>query len=105
MSFMKKMSPPNKMAALYDFQGKPLPIEMYLISLDDMASEAAKDPRITDLFREGSQHKNISVIALNKKIVLQQKPDPQDKLPLSGAFQQPRGQAACDEINQTNVPD
>jgi len=43
---------------------------MYLISLDDMASEAAKDPRITDLFREGSQHKNISVIALNKKIVL-----------------------------------
>jgi len=34
------------MAALYNYLGKSLSIEMSLPSLDDMATEAAKDPRV-----------------------------------------------------------
>lgn len=39
-----------------------------LIVLDDMVAEAAKDQRVTDLFTEGSHHRNISVIALNQNL-------------------------------------
>ncbi|CAC5384164.1 unnamed protein product [Mytilus coruscus] len=37
------------------------PTERNLIILDDLMSTAAKDPRITDLFTEGSHHRNLSV--------------------------------------------
>ena len=36
-----------------------------VVVLDDLMSTAAKDPRINDLFTEGSHHRNLSVIALN----------------------------------------
>ena len=39
-----------------------------VIVLDDMASEASKDQRITDLFTEGSHHRNLSVISLNQNL-------------------------------------
>ena len=37
-----------------------------VIVLDDLMSTATKDPRINDLFTEGSHHRNLTVIALNQ---------------------------------------
>jgi hypothetical protein len=42
-----------------------------LIVLDDLMTTAAKDPRITDLFTEGSHHRNLSVIVLSQEVALQ----------------------------------
>lgn len=39
-----------------------------VIVVDDLMSTAAKDPRINDLFTEGSHHRNLTVIALNQNI-------------------------------------
>lgn len=39
-----------------------------VIVLDDLMSTAAKDPRINDLFTEGSHHRNLTVIALNQNM-------------------------------------
>ncbi|CAC5364844.1 unnamed protein product [Mytilus coruscus] len=44
------------------------PTERNLIILDDLMSTAAKDPRITDLFNEGSHHRNLSVVVLNQNL-------------------------------------
>jgi hypothetical protein len=45
-----------------------------LIIMDDMASETAKDQRVTDLFTEGSHHRNLSVIALNQNLYFSKDP-------------------------------
>lgn len=45
-----------------------------IVVLDDMATEAAKDPRVTDLFTEGSHHRNLSVIALNQNLYFSKDP-------------------------------
>ncbi|KAL5014974.1 hypothetical protein ScPMuIL_009244 [Solemya velum] len=45
-----------------------------LIVLDDMVTEAAKDLRVTDLFTEGSHHRNLSVIALNQNLYFSKDP-------------------------------
>jgi len=45
-----------------------------LIVLDDMATDASKDSRITDLFTEGSHHRNLSVIALNQNLYFSKDP-------------------------------
>ena len=39
-----------------------------MIILDDLMSIASKDPRINDLFTEGSHHRNLSVILLNQNL-------------------------------------
>ena len=39
-----------------------------VIVLDDLMSIAAKDPRINNLFTEGSHHRNLTVIALNQNM-------------------------------------
>lgn len=39
-----------------------------------MATEAAKDPRVTDLFTEGSHHRSLSVIALNQSLYFSKDP-------------------------------
>ena len=39
-----------------------------IIVLDDLMSTSAKDPRINDIFTEGSHHRNLSVIALNQNL-------------------------------------
>jgi len=39
-----------------------------LIVIDDLMSTATKDSRITDLFTEGSHHRNLSVICLNQNL-------------------------------------
>ena len=39
-----------------------------MIILDDLMSTASKDPRINDLFTEGSHHRNLSVIILNQNL-------------------------------------
>ena len=39
-----------------------------LLILDDLASVAGKDSRITDLFTEGSHHRNLSVISINQNM-------------------------------------
>jgi hypothetical protein len=39
-----------------------------MIVLDDLMSTAAMDPRINDLFTEGSHHQNLTVIALNQNM-------------------------------------
>jgi hypothetical protein len=58
-------------------QGIPLDLEndryldpkiRNLIVLDDLMSTANKDSRITDLFTEGSHHRNLSVIAINQNL-------------------------------------
>ena len=44
------------------------PKENNIIILDDLMSTAAKDARITDLFTEGSHHRNLSVISINQNL-------------------------------------
>ena len=39
-----------------------------VIVLDDLMSTAAKDPRINDLFTEGSHHRNLSAVTLNQNL-------------------------------------
>ncbi len=39
-----------------------------------MASEAAKDERVTDLYTEGSHHRNMSVISLNQNMFYSKNP-------------------------------
>jgi hypothetical protein len=61
-----------------------------------MASEAAKDQLVTDLFTEGSHHRNLSVIALNQNLYFNKEPtqrrnchylvifnNPVDRLPIA----------------------
>jgi hypothetical protein len=45
-----------------------------LIVLDDLMATVAKDPRITDLFTEGSHHKNLSVVVLNQNLYYSKDP-------------------------------
>ena len=45
-----------------------------LIVLDDLMSVAGKDSRITDLFTEGSHHRNLSVMCLNQNLYFSKDP-------------------------------
>ena len=45
-----------------------------LIVLDDLMSTASKDQRVTDLFTEGSHHRNLSVIAINQNLYYSKDP-------------------------------
>ena len=45
-----------------------------MIVLDDLMSTSAKDPRITDLFTEGSHHRNLSVVVLNQNLYFSKDP-------------------------------
>ena len=58
-------------------QGIPLDLESdsyfdpnvrNMIVLDDLMSTASKDPKINDLFTEGSHHRNLSVVVLNQNL-------------------------------------
>jgi len=44
------------------------PRDNNVIVLDDLMSSSAKDSRITDLFTEGSHHRNLSVVAINQNL-------------------------------------
>jgi len=39
-----------------------------VIVLDDLMSTTTKDPRINDLFTEGSHHRNLTLISLNQNL-------------------------------------
>ena len=41
---------------------------------DDLATDASKDSRITDLFTKGSHHRNFSVITLNQNLYFSKDP-------------------------------
>jgi hypothetical protein len=45
-----------------------------LIVLDDLMSTATKDSRITDLFTEGSHHRNLSILCLNQNLYFSKDP-------------------------------
>ena len=45
-----------------------------LVILDDLMSTAGKDPRVTELFTEGSHHRNLSVIAINQNLYFNKDP-------------------------------
>jgi Leucine-rich repeat (LRR) protein len=45
-----------------------------VIVLDDLKSTAAEDPRINDLFTEGSHHHNLSVVTLNQNLFSKKTP-------------------------------
>ena len=45
-----------------------------LIVLDDLMTTASKDRRVTDLFTEGSHHRNLSVISLNQNLYYSKDP-------------------------------
>ncbi|CAC5404248.1 unnamed protein product [Mytilus coruscus] len=45
-----------------------------MIVLDDLMSTSAKDRRITDLFTEGSHHRNLSVVVLNQNLYFSKDP-------------------------------
>ena len=44
------------------------PLENNVIILDDLMSTTSKDSRITELFTEGSHHRNLSVISINQNL-------------------------------------
>ena len=45
-----------------------------IIVLDDLMSTATKDQSVTDLFTEGSNHRNLSVIAINQNLYYSKDP-------------------------------
>lgn len=45
-----------------------------MIIIDDLMSLSAKDPRINDLFTEGSLLRNLSVIVLNQNLYFRKNP-------------------------------
>ena len=45
-----------------------------LVILDDLMTSASKDPRINDLFTEGSHHRNLSIIAINQNLYFNKDP-------------------------------
>ena len=45
-----------------------------LLVCDDLMSASSKDPRVTDLFTEGSHHRNLSVIAINQNLYYSKDP-------------------------------
>ena len=45
-----------------------------LVILDDLMSTSSKDPRINELFTEGSHHRNLSVIAINQNLYYNKDP-------------------------------
>ena len=45
-----------------------------LVILDDLMTSSAKDPRMNELFTEGSHHRNLSVIALNQNLYFNKDP-------------------------------
>jgi len=64
-------------------QGIPLDLEQdsfihsstrNIVILDDLMSMASKDPRINELFTEGSHHRNLSVIAINQNLYYNKDP-------------------------------
>ncbi len=50
------------------------PMQNNLIILDDLMSTSARDPKINDLFTEGSHHRNLSVIAINQNLYYNKDP-------------------------------
>ena len=50
------------------------PRKRNLIISDDLMSTASKDRRVTDLFTEGSHHRNLSVISLNQNLYYSKDP-------------------------------
>ncbi len=50
------------------------PMQNNLIILDDLMSTSAKDPKINNLFTEGSHHRNLSVIAINQNLYYNKDP-------------------------------
>ena len=50
------------------------PRKRNLIVLDNLMSMASKDRRVTDLFTEGSHHRNLSVISLNQNLYYSKDP-------------------------------
>ena len=48
--------------------------ENNLIILDDLMSTAGKNPIVTELFTEGSHHRNLSVIAINQNLYFSKDP-------------------------------
>ena len=79
-------------------QGIPLDLEKdsYLdptvrnmIVVDDLMTIASKHPRITDLFTEGSHHRNLSVVVLNQNLYFSK--DTKKKLSLAVFVQESYG--------------
>ncbi|KAK3084610.1 hypothetical protein FSP39_016240 [Pinctada imbricata] len=50
------------------------PSKRNLVILDDLMSSSARDPRINELFTEGSHHRNLSMIALNQNMYFNKDP-------------------------------
>ena len=60
-----------------------------MIVLNNMAFEADKDPRVTDLFTEGSHHINLSVIELNQNLYFSKYPTQRRNSHYLGLFNNP----------------
>ena len=45
-----------------------------LVIIDDLMTSSSKDPRINELFTEGSHHRNLSVIAINQNLYYEKDP-------------------------------
>ena len=50
------------------------PVIRNLVILDDVMASSSKDGRITELFTEGSHHRNLSVIAINQNLYFRKDP-------------------------------
>ena len=50
------------------------PYQRNLLILDDLMTSSVKDPRLTDLFAEGSHHRNLSVIVLSHNLYFSKDP-------------------------------
>ena len=59
-----------------------------LVLLDDLMSVAKMDRRMTNLFTEGSHHRNLTVIVINKNLYQSKDPTQTKTLPLLGVVRQ-----------------
>jgi len=75
-----------------------------MIVLDDLMSTAAKDPRITDLFTEGSHHRNLSVVVLNQNLYFSKDPTQRRNCHYLFLFKNPVDkQTKHNDLSQTDV--
>jgi hypothetical protein len=74
-----------------------------VIVFDDLMSTAVKDPRINDLFTEGSHHRNVTVIALNQHMYFGKDPT-EGKLSLPGPVQESDRSTTHRDVRKTDVP-
>ena len=75
-----------------------------LVILADLMSTSAKDPRINELFTEGSHHRNLSIIAINQNLYFNKDPTQRRNCHYLVIFKNPNRSTTSHEFSASDVP-